>query len=145
MAVYKSNEVALTASAEKVFSKLSNLEGLGEILKNVPDSMIPDDKRQMLEQITVTNDSISFPAGPVGALTLRVVEKIAPSLIRLEGENSPVPLSMSMHIYPTGEDTSDGQVEIDIKIPALLKPMIGGTMQKMVDEFSQVLRSIPFS
>lgn len=145
MAVYKSDEVSLAVAADKVFSKLSNLEGLGNILKNVPEDKIPADKRQALEQVSVTSDSISFPGGPAGAITLRMAEKAEPSLIRLEGVNTPVPLSMMLHIISTGEETSEAQVEVDIKIPAMLKPMIGGTMQKMVNEFANMLRSIPYN
>ena len=80
----------------------------------------------------------------MGALTFRVSEKVEPSLIRLTGEGSPVPLTLSMHIIPDGP-TCKAKAEIDIAIPAMLKPMVGGHIQKMADQFSQVLRAIPFA
>lgn len=144
MSSHKSEKVTLKASAEKVFSKLSNLEGLGELLKNVPLDQVPADQRGMLEQVKVTPDTISFPAGPVGELTLAVAEKENPTLIRLEGRGTPVPVSLAMHISPLTPDLCEAYVEIDVKVPMMLAPMIGGTVQKMADQFANMLRQIPF-
>lgn len=144
MANYKSDIVTLGASAEKVYAKLSNLEGLGDLLKKVDLEQVPADQRGMLEQVSVTPDTISFPAGPVGELTLAVVEKVDPVLIRLEGRGTPVPVGLAMHITPLTAETCEAQVEIDVKIPMMLVPMIGGTLQKMADQFGNMLRQIPF-
>ncbi|MDE6006452.1 MAG: hypothetical protein K2G67_02735 [Muribaculaceae bacterium] len=144
MSSHKSEKVTLLASAEKVYTKLSNLEGLGELLKNVPLDKVPDDQRGLLEQVKVTPDTISFPAGPVGELTLAVAEKIEPKLIRLEGRGTPVPVGLAMHISPLTSDSCEAYVEIDVKVPMMLAPMIGGTVQKMADQFANMLRQIPF-
>lgn len=144
MATYKSEEVTLGANAESVFAKLDNLRGLGEMIKSAPADMIPADKREMLEAIEVTDETISFPAGPMGSLTMRKTQSVAPTLIKLEGEGTPVPMSMSLHITPMGETACTASVEIDIQIPAMLKPMISGPLNKMTGEFANMLRAIPF-
>ncbi len=144
MAKYKREKVTLLASADKVYGKLSNLEGLGSLLKQVPMDQVPEDQRGMLEQVKVTPDTISFPAGPVGELTLAVSEKVEPTLIRLEGRGTPVPMSLSMHITPLTPETCEAEVEVEVKIPMVLVPMIGGTLQKMADQFGQMLRQTPF-
>lgn len=131
--------------ASTVFEKYSNLEGLGEALKKVPEGQIPADQMQMLQQVRVTADTISFPAGPVGEITLRVAEKKAPTLIRLEGAGTPVPLGLSMHIVPLTPETCETYVQIDLQIPALMKPMVNGPMQKMVDQFGQMMRQMPMA
>lgn len=145
MAVYSSGDVNLHASADTVFDKLSNLENLRSLLEKVPADQIPNDKREMFDSIQITEDTISVPGGPVGNLTFRVIEKTAPSLIKLQGEGSPVPLALEMHLTPETADSCKARVDINIEIPALLKPMIGATIQKMADQFGQVLKSIPFS
>ena len=145
MATYKSSEVSLHAPAETVYAKLSNLENLRSLLDKVPADQIPEDKRQMFDSIHITPDAISVPGGPVGALTFRVKEKEEPSLIKLEGEGAPVAMSLTMHITPDGEDHSRAQAVIDIAIPPMLKPMVNGPLQQMADQFSQVLKAIPFS
>lgn len=145
MATYKSEAIGLAYPAEAVFNKLSNLEGLGNLLRNIPEDKIPAEQRAQLEQVQVTRDTISFPGGPVGNLTLRLDEVKTPTLITLVGQGTPVPLNMSMHIIPLTPDTSEAYVEIDLQIPAMLKPMINGPMQKMTGQFAQMLRQVPFS
>ena len=145
MAIYNSDSVRLSSPAETVYSKLSNLENLRSLLEKVPADQIPEDKRAMFDSISITPDSISVPGGPVGSLTFKVVEKGEPVLIKLNGEGSPVPLTLAMHITPEGADACTAKVEIDIAIPAMLKPMVGGHIQKMADQFGQVLKAIPFA
>lgn len=145
MAIYNSTPVRLQSPAETVFAKLSNLENLRSLLEKVPADRIPEDKRGMFESITITPESITVPGGPVGSLTFKVVEKKEPSLVKLSGEGSPVPLTLSMHIAPEGAGACTAKVEIDIAIPAMLKPMVGGHIQKMADQFGQVLKAIPFA
>ncbi len=145
MSTYKSDSVTLNTSAENLFSRLSNLENLKAMLDNAPADAIPADKREMLESITITPDSISVPAGPVGSLTFRVVEKVEPTLVKLSAENSPMPLTLALDITPKGPEECAAKVDIDIALPAMLKPMIGGQIQKMADQFGQILKSIPFS
>lgn len=144
MATYKSEKETLGYSAERVFDKLSNLEGLKEILANVPADQIPEEQKAQLEQIQVTADTISFPAGPVGALTLQVTERIRPTLIRLEGIGAPVPMSLAMHIEPVDDAACRAEVEINLDIPMMLKPMVNGPLKKMTEQFAQMIKMIPF-
>lgn len=145
MATYKSEETTIPQPAEKVYSRISNLEGLGEMIKNVPEDKIDAEKRAMLEQVRVSADTISFPAGPAGEVTLKLVEAVEPSLLRMEGVGTPVPISLSMFLTPIAADMCTARVEIDIKIPAMLKPMVSGPLQKMVDQFAQMLRNLPYA
>lgn len=144
MAKYKSDEVLLKASAENVFNKLSDFESLKQLLDKVPEDQIPADKKEMFDSIKLTEDCIELPGGPVGTLKLRVVEKVAPSRIKLKGEGSPVPLSLELDIHPIDDNACRAVAQIDLEIPAMLRPMIAGPMQKMTEQFGQVLHSIPF-
>ncbi|MDE6017861.1 MAG: hypothetical protein K2G85_03490 [Muribaculaceae bacterium] len=144
MATYKSDEVRLKASAESVFAKLGNFESLKELLAQVPADQIPADKKEMFDSIKLTDDSIELPGGPIGSLLLKVVERTAPSRITLKGEGTPVPLQLQLDLKPVDESSCLAQAVIDLEIPAMLRPMISGPMQKMTDQFGSVLRSIPF-
>ena len=145
MAKYSSGNISLNASAQNVFNKLSNLNNLQNLLNNVPADRIPEDKREMFENLKITEDSIQIPGGPMGSLTLRMVEKVEPTLIRLAGEGLPIALSLIMNITPESDSSSSANVDIDIDIPAMLKPMIGGQIQKMASQFGDMLGAISFS
>lgn len=144
MAEFKSNETPINASAEAVYKKLSNLEGLKELLARVPEDQIPADQCDLFNQVKITSDTLSFPAGPVGELTLRLVETVEPTFIRLEGVGAPVPMALMLHINPSTEVTCSARVVIDLQIPAMLKPMVSGPLSKMVEQFANMLRSLPY-
>lgn len=141
---FKSEQTPVSASAEKVYSRLSNLDNLASLLARVPGESIPDDKREMFDNIKIDSDSITLPGGPVGEVCLAVTERREPTLIRLEGKGTPVPMAVMLHITPTGADSCETQAEIDIQIPMMLAPMVKGPLQKMVDQFAAVVRAIPF-
>lgn len=145
MAVYSSDKITLPASAENVYEKLSDLQNLRSMLDKVPADRVPEDKRQMFENIRITSDTIEVPGGPMGNLIFRVVERISPSLIRLRGEGIPVEMSLGLHINPLTETSSEAKVDLDINLPAMLKPMVGPQIQKIANQFGEVLGAIPFS
>ncbi len=144
MANYKSEDVTLGVPVERAFAKLDNLEGLGELIKNAPADKIPAEQRDMLDKISVTSDTISFPSGPMGEIRLRKVKSVEPTLIELAGEGTPVPMSLKLHLLPMGETACTANVEIDLQIPAMLKPMVNGPLKKMTTEFANMLRQMPF-
>lgn len=145
MAIYSSNKVTLNAPAEVVYEKLSNLENLKALLNKVPADQIPEDKRQMFENIVITPDTIEIPGAPMGNLVFRVAERKAPNYIRLNGEGIPLEIALVLKIEPAPENKSYGRVDIDLDIPAMLKPMIGGQVQKIADQFGTVLAAVPFT
>lgn len=144
MAVFKSEEKILEYPAEKVFDKVNDLEGLGKLLADLPADRIPEDKREMLQGLKVTSDSISIPAGPVGAITLVKSRSERPEFIEMVGSGSPVPLALSLRIRPLEGNRSAVVAEIDLNIPPLLKPMVSGPIQKMISQFGDVLGAFNF-
>lgn len=144
MATYTSDKVTLGVPAERVFDKLSNLEGLGELLARVPEDQIPAEHRETFGNIQITPDSLTMPGGPVGALTLRMKRKDRPRRIEMEGEGTPVPMSLTLDIAPLPGDMCETKAEINLGIPAMLAPMVSGPMKKMVQQFAQLLKAIPF-
>lgn len=145
MTTIKSDKTLINAPAEVVYSKLSNLENLKDLLEKVPTDKVPEDKREMLENLKITSDSIEIPGGPAGVITLKVKDKLEPSLIRMEGEGTPIPLSMQLEIEPKTSESCEVQVSLSLEIPAMLKPMISGPVKKIVEQFAQMLKAIPFN
>ena len=145
MTTVKSEKKTIYAPAEKVYDKLSNLDNLKSLLENIPRDSVPQDKLEMFDNVRVTSDSIAIPAGPVGEITLRVTDRLPYSLIRLDGEGTPVPLNMQLEIESRGANESEVQIAIHLDIPVMLKPMVSGPLKKIVDQFSQVLGAIPFN
>lgn len=145
MTTIKSDKQTINAPAEKVYEKLSNLDNLKHLLDQVPVDSIPEDKRQMMDSVKITSDTISFPAGPVGEIKLRIADRLPYSLISLTGEGSPVPMGMQLEINALGADRCEVQVAVNLEIPAMLKPMVSGPLKKIADQFVNVMGAIPFN
>lgn len=142
MAEYKSQPVSLGKSAEEVYDKLTDMQGLAQAITNVPMDQVPEDKRDMLKQVRVDENSIEVPGGPVGSIVLEKSDCTRPVYVSFEGKGTPVPLTLSAHIQSTSADTCEVTVEVDIKIPAMLKPMINGPMNDLVKQVADSLRAI---
>lgn len=144
MAEFKSQETQLHAQVETVFAKLSDLENFKNFLDKVPTDKIPADKMEQFKSIEITSDSISFQGGPTGPVKFVVVERTAPSLIKLKAADLPLSLTLEVRLRPDGDNCWQ-QTIINADIPAMLKPMVAGPLQKVVDQFGSVLAAIPFN
>lgn len=142
MAIFTSAKTPVDISAEALYDRLSNLDNIKDFLANAPKDKIPEDKRDLYDGIKVTSDSIAFPAGPIGEIRLRLARCVRPSLISLQGVDTPVALTMSLSIEPTGPSSCEGEVSVDIAIPAMLKPMVAAPIQNAVDQTSRLLTVI---
>ena len=141
----KSEKAIIPASAEQVYDKLSNLDNLKPLLEKIPADQIPADKKEMFENLNITADSISIPAGPVGEIKLRVTDRLPYSLIQLTGEGTPVPMNMQLAIESKSPQSCEVQVIISLDIPLMLKPMVSGPLKKVADQFVNVMGALPFN
>lgn len=142
MTSFKSNDVTLLTSAKNAFSKLSNLNTLKAFIENIPQDKIPADKIEQFRNVTIGDDFITIPGGPTGDVTLKMDECKPHSLIKLRAVGIPVEIFMSLHIGSIDDNKCTARFVIDADIPMLLKPMVSGPLQKIVDQFATVLTSI---
>lgn len=142
MATYKSEKVEVNRPAEQVYDLVSNPENLRDLIAQAPADKLDDKTRAQIDAIQFTPDSVTIPGGPVGQLVLRADGNQRPSLVRFRGENTPVPVSLAINIVPLGSENCETQVVIDLDIPMMLKPMVNGPLQKMVDQVGLLLRQL---
>ena len=80
----------------------------------------------------------------MGEICLMVTNLTPYSFIQLTGEGSPIPLSLQLEIEDCGSNECMVQVGVSIDVPIMLKPMISGPLRKVVEQFAQVIKAIPF-
>lgn len=142
MAEYKSKLIDLPQSANEIYDKLTDLRKLDKIIKDIPADQIPDDKRALINGIYVKTDSITIPGGPTGDITLVKGECVEPSKVIYNAQGTPVPVSITADIFATGADSCQVEVVASLIIPAMLKPMVNGPMQKMIDQVAMTLTQL---
>lgn len=136
MSKYTSKAVTVNRPIDEVFSMVSDIKGFQEKLDS-----LPEEARAKMGDVVFTDDTITIQAQPVGEITFKVVEKKAPDLLVLESAQSPVPLQLSLHLSPESPTSTEVKSEIDVEIPAFLRPLVGGKLQQAADQFGNLIKA----
>lgn len=134
MAKYEGKPVTIDRPALDVYNSITNLGAYQARLDE-----LPQEAREKIGSVRFTDNSIFIAAAPVGEIQFDVAEKIEPELMRLSAANSPVPFNIIIRIAPEGDAACKVATELDVDIPAMLRPMIGGKMQEAADKFSELI------
>jgi hypothetical protein len=111
------------------------------VYDTLSDLNIPADK---VQDLTFDHDTVSISVPPVGAITLRIIEREEPKCIKFETANSPVPFNLWVQLLPVTDATCKMRVTVKADIPVFLKPMIGGKLQDGVDKIADALAMLPY-
>ena len=161
MSKYESNTKQIAATVEQVYQKLANLENLRPIIENAKDN---EDLRQKLQDagqdpsqldqlknVELSNDRLAVPAGMIGTLALRIIEREENKTIKFETEQSPIQANMWIQVLPTSEvTTADGQqgtkmrLTLKAELNPMLKMMLGSKLQEGINKFADMLAMLPY-
>ncbi|ROT08919.1 hypothetical protein EEL49_05330 [Muribaculaceae bacterium Isolate-104 (HZI)] len=134
MATYKSKQVTISHPIEEVYERISNIGAYQQKLDSLPAEV-----KDKLGDVRFEPDAIVITAAPVGEIRFAVKERIKPSSVKLSAEQSPVPLTLSVNLTPDSDSSTNAVSQIDVEIPAMLKPMVGGKMQEAADKFGELI------
>ncbi len=134
MATYSSKPVTVEDSAGNLFGRISDLSAFQKRMDSLPAEI-----RAKAGDVKFTEDSIFINGGPVGEMRLDVTRRDAPVLMKLEGANTPVPMSLSIQLEPVDDSHTQVKAVMEVDIPPMLKPLVGGKMQEAADRFGQLL------
>jgi len=123
-------------SAERVFSKLSDLNNLESVL-----SMIPQDQ---IKGFTFDTDSCSFQANPVGKISIRIIEREPFKTIKLVSEKSPVSFTCWIQLVEVATDDTRLKLTIGADIPLFFKGMIIKPLEEGIKKVAEALAKIPY-
>jgi len=133
MATYKAKPVKIGRSAGYIAGQFSDLTRLQGALNALPEA-----ERSKVGDVRFTADSIVMQTSQVGEIRFNVKER-TPSRVAFEAGGLPMPVIIAADIEPQGDSASEVTASLDIDIPAVLRPMVGGTMQKAVDQFAELI------
>lgn len=136
MAQFKSKIVTVNRPASYLADKFSDLSVFGNAVNNLPDA-----ERERIGEVTFEKDAIKMNTKQVGAIEFRVVDR-SPNKIEFQAVGSPVPLSLVVNLMPADPDHTDIETLIEVDIPPMLRPFIGGAMQKAADQFGELMAKL---
>ena len=152
MAKYESQIKQVPYSQSAVYSKVSDLTHLAAIKERINDpkvqEQIPADKleevKKSLEQMECTTDTLSTPAGPIGNISVKIIEREPEKCVKFASTNAPVSFKLWIQILPTRETTSKIKVTIDADINFFMKQVLDKPLKQGVDKFADMLAMIPY-
>lgn len=138
------------AEAFARFSDLNNLGALRERL-NDPDAMaklagqVPADKmeeaRKYLEGMQFDADTLTLST-PVGGITMRIVEREEPKLVKMQSEGSPLPLYIWIQLLPTDEANCKMRVTVGAEVNMFMRGMVSKPLQQAADGLANILSAV---
>ncbi len=102
---------------------------------------LPAEQRAQIGNVEFTPDSIVLNTPQVGEIILRAAERKS-GYVSLQAEKSPVPMSINISYTAVGDDSSEIIGEMVVDIPAMLRPLVGPTLQKAVDQFGSLFAAM---
>ena len=70
---------------------------------------------------------------------LRIIERDAPKLVKMEAENTPIPLNMWIQLVPIDESSCKIRVTIGAEVNFLMKTAVSGPLKKAADGVARML------
>ena len=152
MAKYESQIKLVPFSQCAVYAKLADLTNLAVVKERFDDPAVqeklPADKieevRKAVQQMELTADTVSVPAGPIGTVSLQIVDREPEKCVKFASINSPVGFKLWIQMLPTSDTTSKMKVTIDADLNFFMKQMVGPHLEKGVDKFADMLAMIPY-
>lgn len=162
MEKYESTVKTVAAPVDRVYARLSDLTSLEFLRERIDDprweemlnSQLPADKRPSPEQMEklrnnirkmqLTQDTMSAHIGPLGDITLRVVERTEPKLVKIDIEGAPIPVTLWIQMLPTDETSSRMKVTIGAELNFFIRKMVEGKLKQVPDGLAQILSQMPY-
>lgn len=136
MSKFESSVKQIAYPQQNVYNMLSDLTNIERVKDKVPEDKLND--------LTFDKDTISVSVPPVGQITMRIIEREEPKMIKFASENSPLSFNFWIQILPTDEANSKMRLTIDADIPFFAKAMVSGPLQEGIEKIADALAMIPY-
>lgn len=136
MTKFESSVKHIPYPQENVYRNISDLNNLERVRDRVPQDKI--------NSFSFDRDTVTVDVSPVGAITLRIVERDEPKCVKFETEQSPMPFTLWIQVLPVDEQNSKMKVTVQADIPFMLKGMVAGPLQDGVEKVADALSMVPY-
>ena len=92
----------------------------------------------------LTQDTMSGHIGPLGDITLRVVERAESKLVKMELEGAPIAVTIWIQMLPSDENSSRLKVTLGAELNFFIRKMIESKLEKAPEGLAQMLSQLPY-
>lgn len=161
MTKYESTVKHSYAPNDRVYEKLSDLNNLKVLQERVMDPAFIDVIKQQagdkvndaqitqlqdsIQKLRFDQDSVSGHVDQLGVdMTLRIVEREQPKLVKLVLDNSPVPATLWIQLLPATDGGTKMKLTVGVELNFFMRKMIEGKLKDGVERMADMLAMIPY-
>ena len=120
---------------QAVYNMLSDLNNISKVKDKLPEDKIKD--------LQFDSDSITV-ASPMGAVTMVIVDREEPKMIKFETKQSPVPFNFWVQVLPVTPTTSKMKLTIKAELNAFIAGMVKKPLQEGIGKLADALQAIKY-
>ena len=148
MTKFESSVKQIPHSQRRVYAMLSDLSNIQRLKDHLPEEATDNDEmnkvKDKLKNLSFDQDSLSINVDPIGQVSMGIIERDEPKMIKLESEKSPFAFKFWIQILPVTEASSKMKLTIDADIPFFAKSMVAKPLQEGIEKIADALAMIPF-
>ena len=148
MTKFESSIKQIPHSQRSVYAMLSDLSNIQRLKDHLPEEATDTDEmnkvKDKLKNLSFDQDSLSINVDPIGQVSMRIIERDEPKMIKLESEKSPFAFKFWIQVLPVTEASSKMKRTIDADIPFFAKTMVSGPLKEGIEKIADALAMIPF-
>ena len=139
---------AVPHSQRAVYDTLSDHTHLKSLKDRIPAGSTGnaemDVVKDKLQDLSFDKDSMSINISPVGNVSMRIVDREDPKMIKFESEKSPLKFKFWIQMLPVEATTSKLRLTIDADVPFFAKGMVEKPLQEALEKIADMMAMIPY-
>ena len=135
MALYKGKTTRVEVPAAVISEKFADLSVHKDFVDRIPEA-----ERERIGNLRFEHDALVIVNPSIGEMKFTIVER-TPEKIVFNADGM-IPLSIFIDLVAVSDTTTDITSTIDIEIPAMLRPIIGGKLQQVADMFGEMIAKL---
>ena len=132
MTTYESEIKTISSSEEVVFDILGNLNNLSKVADNKAVG-------EKIKDLQYDTDSCSFAVEGFGRVGFRIVEREPFKTIKLEAENTPVPINVWIQLKQVANNDTKMKLTLKAELPAMIKMMLDKKLKDGINAIADFL------
>lgn len=135
-------------SQQSVYNMLSDMNNVAKLKDKVDEVAGTDSQaaemKDKLKDLSFDADSISVNISPVGNVSMHIVEREEPKMVKFESVNSPLSFKFWIQMLPVEPNTSKIRLTIDADVPFFAKGMVEKPLKEGIEKIAEALTVIPY-
>lgn len=141
----------IDSTIDSVYSFLSDFNRIGAMVSMARQMGAGGQMEQMkqitdrIEDIRFTEDTCTFVVKGMGEMSIKIVEKEYPKLIKLAGDEVvPFQFTLWIQLLENGPYDTRLRITLEAQLNMVMKMMLKGKLEKGVDQLAEGLTKIPY-